>query len=1494
MFQNISGLNGLNLGPVYDAAPDLADGTNRSAYVVVGGAAGGVFHTADLGNTWTNVTNNATITAQLQSGNLTNARLADSAAATNPIYLAIADSGALSGVFRSGNTGASWAAMDLPQTLDASRSITSIDGATPNVVTVSAGENYGTGDRVRISGAGKDNGDWTIVAIDNTHFSLNTSAGGAAVGAAGTAKVFQGINRGGQAFPNLTIAADPTSANLVYIAGDAEQFPDRNQPNRTPTDSSLGANDFTARIFRGNASVAAQGPGAVITDATHQWSALVNSGTANNSAPHADSRAMVIDAGQLLYSCDGGINEETSPTDATGHWVSRNGGPNGANNGLQVTQFFGISYDGLSDIILGGAQDTGTPQQRAAQSQDYVDQTGSDGSNTAVDDFTDAPGDSLRYIGSTREEYDTANNNVGTNLNIIPAGGVSGFSGFTSLAVSTVAPPAGQSTRVVIVNGSNTAMPPVTGALFEATNAGTAATAAAINYSQITTGAGWNGVNEFIGSRYPAIVVGGMLNGAANQNVIYAASGNQIFLRSAATGMGSTLSATPGQPVGANNIYSVAVDPNNWNTAYAVDFSGIVYQTTDAGKTWNSITGNLNQTNVRSITVVDGTGSNAGNSAVLVGASAGVFRMLTNAPKVWTKFGQSFPNSDVWGLTYSTSTDKLVAGTSGRGAFELQNTSAGLFVSNTQTGVEGAPQAFNLGSFSDSDGGGPWLVDVNWGDGTPDTTFNVSATGSLGTQTHTYGEERTYLVTFTVTDTTQGDYNGESFPVTVSDPAVVQGPPVAVNPVEGAAFTGLAVAKFTDPGGAEPNPSDPTPGIGNHYSVVSIDWGDNNPLDTTTGSLSFGGAPGSKTDPFTVSGSHTYGEEGTFTIRVVIDHEGMRTTLTSMAIVSDPPVLAQGVNVTAKECIAFQAPVAMFSDPGGAEPNPSDPTGGIPDHYTATVDFGDGKGASPAVITFNGAPGSKTDLFTVTATHTFDEEGIFTVTATINHEGIITVAHSTATVRDNFGLLLLDPTDDKSLMVTGNGSVTVTNCGAVVVDSSDPRAIFLTGNAVVTATEADVGLGGDAVIHGHATLNLLEPEFNHEAATPDPFALPLPPAPANHVPGVQISTGAVTLSPGTYDGGIAVTGDGSVTLLPGIYYMNGGGFSVSGQGSVTDNGSGVLIVNAPTGPSDRIQFDGQASVSLAAISGLTGALAPYNHMTILQDPASDNTVMITGQASLTMTGVLYAPAALLKIDGDGSAVVSTDTNPTGGIVVAFDAMVTGNGALTINADPPDFAVPGEAGSASATATASAATALAPPSAAARAPHPVAPVVGDTDFASVQASLALTRPVAPATVIVIGNLSPNGPEVLIATTKVSPAPAPAAVSISANLSGGGDTGEDGMPDATAVPNDQQPAPMAAATPLLDREPSNVLRLQACDALFAVSHWAPATSGRLAADAAQPPAVLGSARDAPPALVASEGAEQKPSLLAAASLALGLGWWSVPRRREQELHRRPVLK
>jgi uncharacterized repeat protein (TIGR01451 family) len=469
---------------------------------------------------------------------------------------------------------------------------------------------------------------------------------------------------------------------------------------------------------------------------------------------------------------------------------------------------------------------------------------------------------------------------------------------------------------------------------------------------------------------------------------------------------------------------------------------------------------------------------------------------------------------------------------------------------------------------------------------------------------------------------------------------------------------------------------------------LTVNFTDPGRLDTHTATIDWGDGSIPQTVPITFPArtftvAHQYLEENvpgtpdTITVTVA-DNNGGSDTATTPITVSDPAVLAQSsLDLNTKEGIAFALPVASFTDPGGAEPNSGDSDPNISDHYTASIDYGDGKPGSAGVITYAGDPDSKTGVFSVTAAHTFAEEGKFTVTVTINHEGIITtLPSSTATVRDNYGLLLLDPAGSPSLMVAGNGNVTVNNTGAVVVNSGSPSAYFLTGNAVVNATEADVGLGGGVVLGGKANLSLSEPEFNHEAPTSDSIALSLPPIPSTHFPAVAYSGSAPLppLSPGTYDGGIFINGSGPVTLLPGVYYMNGGGFVVSGQGSVT--GTGVLIVNAPLASTDVITLTGQARVNLTAPTGLTGALAPYNGITIMQAPASANPISVVSQGSLTMTGTLYAPAALLKINGTASVTVSAffaGHLSQGGIVAVADAMVTVFGRLTINADPaPPF------------------------------------------------------------------------------------------------------------------------------------------------------------------------------------------------------------------------------
>jgi hypothetical protein len=130
------------------------------------------------------------------------------------------------------------------------------------------------------------------------------------------------------------------------------------------------------------------------------------------------------------------------------------------------------------------------------------------------------------------------------------------------------------------------------------------------------------------------------------------------------------------------------------------------------------------------------------------------------------------------------------------------------------------------------------------------------------------------------------------------------------------------LATFTDPAGAEV--------VGDYTAQIA--WGDGT---TSAGTITFTGSPGSPTATFTVSGSHQYAEQGSYTITVTLSHDAAATaTATSTAQVSDPGLVGTGgftVSAIARSVSATQT-VATFTDPGSAE---------AVSHYGATIDWGD-------------------------------------------------------------------------------------------------------------------------------------------------------------------------------------------------------------------------------------------------------------------------------------------------------------------------------------------------------------------------------------------------------------------------------------------------------------------------------------------------------------------------------------------------------------------------
>src|SRR5262249_38613744 len=143
------------------------------------------------------------------------------------------------------------------------------------------------------------------------------------------------------------------------------------------------------------------------------------------------------------------------------------------------------------------------------------------------------------------------------------------------------------------------------------------------------------------------------------------------------------------------SVTDIALDPNDWQHAFVTDTKG-VWETTNAGGSWINRTGNLSA--IQGVTP----GNNliqtvefcelGAVDCVLVGGSGGVFRMITNNPNVWSEYGRFMPNAVTYELKFvaddpdnnaTNGTGVLIAGTLGRGAWEIQNASSTL----TVTGV---------------------------------------------------------------------------------------------------------------------------------------------------------------------------------------------------------------------------------------------------------------------------------------------------------------------------------------------------------------------------------------------------------------------------------------------------------------------------------------------------------------------------------------------------------------------------------------------------------------------------------------------------------------------------------------------------------------------------------------------------------------------------------------------------------------------------------------
>jgi PKD repeat protein len=247
-----------------------------------------------------------------------------------------------------------------------------------------------------------------------------------------------------------------------------------------------------------------------------------------------------------------------------------------------------------------------------------------------------------------------------------------------------------------------------------------------------------------------------------------------------------------------------------------------------------------------------------------------------------------------------------------------------------------------------------FMATIDWGDATTSAGTVSGGSGSFQVSgTHTYASPGTYSVTVTLSD----DPPGTATATVTSTAQVTTGLSVIASSFstpEGTPFNGT-VATFSD--------SD-TSKTAADFTVV-VNWGDGT---TSPGTVT--GSSGS----FTVTGPHTYADEGNFTFTVTVTEigpGGATASDSATATVTEADQLAGSpVIFTPLAGSPFSGVVATFTDAN---------TAGSASDFTATIDWGDGTTTAGVVSGGNGT-------FTVSGTHTYASAGSYPVIVTLTDD----------------------------------------------------------------------------------------------------------------------------------------------------------------------------------------------------------------------------------------------------------------------------------------------------------------------------------------------------------------------------------------------------------------------------------------------------------------------------------------------------------------------------
>jgi Flp pilus assembly protein TadG len=262
-------------------------------------------------------------------------------------------------------------------------------------------------------------------------------------------------------------------------------------------------------------------------------------------------------------------------------------------------------------------------------------------------------------------------------------------------------------------------------------------------------------------------------------------------------------------------------------------------------------------------------------------------------------------------------------------------------------------------------------------------------------------------------------------------------------------------------------------------------------------------------------------------------------------------------------------------------------------------------------------------------------------------------------------IFVLDPSAKDALSVTGASIVNVTG-GGVAINSSNAEAALVSGSSQINA--AAISVVGGINVKGTSTTTP-----GAVAGTPvvaDPLASlpPLTPASCATHPTQYSPPNGTVLIPGTYCGGISVSGIASVTFSAGQYIINGGGLSF-GNSAVAAGSNVIFYLTGTNATYASVSATGASTVTLTGpTSGTYQGILFYQDRTLCTVTTCPG-ASFGNSAAVTFTGTLYFPTTKVSFSGaaetaSNMAVVADEVSFAGSSNITYDPTGQKTGLFT--------------------------------------------------------------------------------------------------------------------------------------------------------------------------------------------------------------------------------------